>query len=304
MGLKHDEGGRLYRWGEDSPVVWLLPMVLVLLLFYLYPTADLLRLSFTDATLISPDYNYTLKTYYQILTDPDIHFTFRITFIFVFANIVLQLMLGLLIALSVNYGVKRQMFMALLTRTAVLMAWVIPGVVVGVIWKMFLSGASYGIINYLAQQIGLGEIPFLYLPNYALASTIISNVWRGTAFSMLLQYAGLQRVPDELYEAADVDGASTLKKFFHITLPLLKPILFINLVLITIYTFNTFDSVIGLTGGGPGRATEVLTLSAYYRVFQYMNLGRGASLAVVLLLINLAMSLVYYRFIRFEESVE
>jgi multiple sugar transport system permease protein len=188
------------------------------------------------------------------------------------------------------------------TRTVVLGAWMAPGVLVGIVWQMLLSSSQFGIINYMLERLGVGRLQFLVHPGLALVSVIVANVWRGTAFTMILQYAGLQRIPEELYEAAEVDGASPPQKFFRITIPLLRPILFINLVLITIYTFNTFDMVIALTRGGPARSTQVLTLGAYEQVFSFFSLGRGSAIAVILLLINLTMAIVYYRLVLSREE--
>jgi len=173
----------------------------------------------------------------------------------------------------------------------------IPGVLVGIVWRMILSSSNFGILNYLIELLGMERVPFLVEPAIALTCVIGANVWRGTAFSMILQYAGLQRIPPQLYEVAEVDGANAVQRFFHITLPQLRPILFVNLVLITIYTFNTFDMVMSLTGGGPARTTEVMTLSAYKQVFKFFNMGRGSSIAVLLLFINLVMAVAYYKFI-------
>jgi len=176
------------------------------------------------------------------------------------------------------------------------MAWVIPGVIIGVIWNLFLSEANYGILNYFIQLVFNTKISFLSSQDLALYSVIIANVWRGTAFSMIILYGGLKQISEELYEAASIDGASTLDKFFKITIPQLKPVIFINMVLITIYTFNTFDMIMALTGGGPGRSTEVISLNIYNTVFGHLELGRGSVLAVILFFINLSITLFYYNF--------
>ena len=124
---------------------------------------------------------------------------------------------------------------------------------------------------------------------------MLANVWRGTAFSMILLYAGLLVIPRSLYEAAEVDGATALKQFWYITLPQLRPILLVNTILISIFTLNTFDLILPLTGGGPGRATEVLALYAYNTVFRNFDLSNGAVLAVLLLLISVVFTFFYVR---------
>jgi multiple sugar transport system permease protein len=128
----------------------------------------------------------------------------------------------------------------------------------------------------------------------------VANIWRGTAFSMLLLYAGLQGVNKELYEAARVDGASRVRQLWHVTLPQLRPILLVDVILITIATLNTFDMVLPLTGGGPAQATEVLALHIYNTVFTNFNIASGSVFAVFLLLIGLALTAIYRRLLRAE----
>jgi len=279
------------------PLKWLLPMLVMLILFYLYPMIDVIRYSFTNVSILRPTYRYTLDSYLKIMQDPEILHTFYVTFTFVFSNVMAQLVIGMLLALFLNFGIRNRYPMTIAVRTVVLIAWMIPGVLVGIVWRLLLSSSNFGIINYLLEVIGFKRIEFLVQPPVALLSVIIVNIWRGTAFTMIMEYAGLQRIPEQLYEAAKVDGAGAITQFFRITLPLMKPILFINLVLITIYTFNTFDMILALTGGGPARATEVLTLSAYTQMFKFFSMGTGAAISVILLVINMSMAYVYYRFI-------
>jgi multiple sugar transport system permease protein len=289
--------------GENRPTVWMAPLLAVVTLFYLYPAFEVLRFSFTNASLQRPDYVYTLDTFVNALSDPVLYKVIRITAIFVLASIVLQLVLGLLIAVAVNRARARRLPGMVFMRSIILSAWVMPGIVIGIVWQIIFTEASYGLANLLLAPVGLGGVTWLSDPNLALMSIIIANVWRGTAFSMILQYAGLQSIPDELYEAAEVDGASKLQSFWHITIPQLRPILMINIILITISTMNTFDMILPLTGGGPGQATEVLSLHTYNVIFREYSLAGGAVLAVIMLLISLALTLAYRRLLRSEGAV-
>ena len=286
-----------------SRLAWLAPAIAFLAVFMVLPLLDVVRLSFTTASIIEPEYSYTLSSYAKVFGDKDFLWSLSITFIFVAANCVLQIPLGLLIALAVHAGRDKNVYGSILARTAVLTAWIIPGVLVGILWKTLLSSASSGIINHFVQALGMERIPFLLDPLYAVISIIVANVWGGAAFCMILQYAGLQRIPAELYEVSRVDGARAWQQFFHITLPQLKPILFINLVLITISSFNTFDMIATLTSGGPAGTTEVLTLAAYIQVFTYWNMGRGAAIAVLLLAITVIMTIVYYKLFQLDEDI-
>jgi multiple sugar transport system permease protein len=253
--------------------------------------------------LLEPNYDYTLNTFKNVLSDPVLYKVLRITAIFVLASVVLQLALGLLIAVAVNRARRRRLPGMVFMRSVILSAWVMPGVVIGIVWAIILNEASYGLANLVLAPVGLGGMAWLSDPNLALMSIIIANVWRGTAFSMILQYAGLQSIPDELYEAAEVDGASTLQSFWYITIPQLRPILMINIILITISTLNTFDMILPLTGGGPGQATEVLALHTYNVIFREYSLAGGAVLAVIMLLISLVLTIAYRRLLRSEGAL-
>ncbi len=293
-------------WSEsirDSPTLWLLPLAVVLGVTFLFPVFEIARLSFTDASLLDDDYSYTLESYLDLFRSPYFANMLWVTAIFVFASVFLQMLLGFLIALLVDQGAKRGMRTSIVTRTAVLSAWAIPGVIIGIIWSILYEQSAAGILNYALSFVGFGEVPFLSDPQVALASVTLANVWRGTAFSMILLYAGLQTLPDDVMEAAKVDGANAWQRLTRVMLPLLAPMLFINLVIVSIETFNTFDMVLALTGGGPGRSTEIAALSVYNQIFEQFNLGQGAATAVLLVAVNLIMTFVYVRFLERDEGV-
>jgi multiple sugar transport system permease protein len=288
---------------ENRPAVWMAPLLAIVTLFYLYPAFEVLRFSFTNSSLLQQNYDYTLRTYVRTLGDSVLYEVIWTTAVFVIASVVLQLALGLLIAVAANRASRRKLPGMVFMRSVILSAWVMPGVVIGIVWAIVLNEASYGLMNLLLSTVGIGSVAWLSNPNTALVSIIIANVWRGTAFSMILQYAGLQSIPDELYEAAEVDGAGALQSFWYITIPQLKPIILINIILITISTLNTFDMILPLTGGGPGRATEVLSLRTYNVIFGQFSLAGGAVLAVIMLAISLGLTLAYRRLLRSEGTV-
>ncbi len=260
------------------------------------------RLSLTDATDAATPAHYTLASYRSLLGSSEFLAMARVTGIFVAASIAGQLVCGLLIAALVCAGERRRLPGAALVRAIVLVGWVLPGVVIGIVWKLLLDESGAGIMAYAASLLGARNPTFLSAPVPALFWVTMANIWRGTAFSMIMQYAGMKTVPPELYEAATVDGAGALQKFRYVTLPSLRGILLINLVLITIATLNTFDMVLPLTGGGPGRATEVVALYIYHLVFSEFQIGRGAAVAVVLMAIGLALSACYARMLQRERA--
>jgi multiple sugar transport system permease protein len=279
----------------ERPLVWLLPLAVLLLATYVYPAIDVMRYSFTNATLLAPTFDYTLASYEAVTRNPDLAGILRVTFIFVAASVLLQLVLGLLVALALRRGVKRGLRGVAVVRVVVLASWIVPGVAGGIVWQLMFNEASYGFLNGILRAAALPPVAWLSDPDLAIWSAVLANAWRGTAFSMILLYAGLVVIPASLYEAAEVDGANALQQFWYITLPQLRPILLINTILISIFTLNTFDLILPLTGGGPGRATEVLALYAYNTVFRNFDLSNGAVLAVLLLAISIAFTFFYVR---------
>ncbi len=288
----------------EKPATWLAPLLLFIAVFYLYPLIDVVRLSFTNAGSVSEPYDYTLSSFSAVLTSPDFAAMLWVTAIFVIASVAGQLIAGLLIATLLIEGEKRQIPGASFVRSVVLIGWVLPGVVIGIVWKLLLDETGSGILASVATAFGWTNVTFLSAAGPALFWVIVANVWRGTAFSMLMQYSGMKTIPPELYEAARVDGAGFWQQFRYITIPSLKRVTMINLILISIATLNTFDMIVPLTGGGPGRATEVIALYIYNVVFVEFSLGRGAAVAVVLMLFGLALTLLYFRFFLAREDEE
>ncbi|TFJ92192.1 carbohydrate ABC transporter permease [Lentibacillus salicampi] len=300
MSVKNKNGlgqSKMKKRISNSALPWLLPLLSVLVFVFLFPVVEIVRLSFTNATLNGGEYSYTLDSYISLFTNPGFMQMLIVTGIFVFFSITFQMLFGFLVALIIDQGEKWNLKGTVLTRTAVLTAWAIPGVIIGVIWQMLYNETDAGIINYLLSIVGIGPVPFLSDPTTALIAVTFANVWRGTAFSMILIYAGLKTLPSDVIEAAKIDGANAIQRGMKVILPMLTPMLLINLVIISIDTFNTFDMVMALTGGGPGQSTEVISLSIYNSIFNQFNLGQGAATSVVLLTINVAMTIVYILFL-------
>ncbi|WP_246018352.1 carbohydrate ABC transporter permease [Pelagibacterium montanilacus] len=282
---------------QSHPLPWLMPVIVVIGAFYLYPILDALRLAFTNASLTGGEEVYSLAALRAVLTNPALPTVLGNTAIFTAASVVGQMLLGLGIALLVVRGERNSLPGMLVLRTIVLAAWVVPGVANGVIWSMLFSEAPFGAINSTLGLMGIAPVSWLSSPQNAMISVIIANIWQGTAFSMIVIYAALKGIDETLYEAAAVDGALPWERFAFITLPQIKVALLINAILITIQTLNTFDAVISLTGGGPGRATEVLSLFTYNTVFNNFDLAGGSVLSIVLLVIALALAGLYALFL-------
>lgn len=292
-----------FKKASQGPILWLAPLFLVLCVFYLIPLVDVIKTSFTNATMTNPKGNgFTWTSYIKVFQDEAFGEIIFVTFFFVGFSVIFQFLLGFVIALVVDAAESRNMRGTVLTRTISLISWAIPGVAIGIIWKILYAETGSGILNYLLSIFGIKQIAFLSDPATALLSTSIANVWRGTAQSMILLYAGVKTVDKQLLEAASIDGASSIKKLIHITIPGMKSVIMINVLLNIINTFNTFDMIMPLTGGGPGRSTEVLVLSVYRNIFQQLDLGKGCAVAVILLMINIAFSVGYFILNRGDEA--
>ncbi|WP_176084686.1 sugar ABC transporter permease [Martelella sp. HB161492] len=276
---------------------WLLPLVLILGAFYLYPVFEVFRLSFGDATLLQPATHYSFSTFLDTLSRPELPQILYVTFLFTAASVIGQQLLGLMVALVVVRGEKRRLFGTTILRTTALVAWVVPGIAGGIIWKMLFNEAPFGGLNSLLRLFGAGPVQWLSDPHIAIWSAVLSNVWRGTAFSMVVMYAALKAINPVLYEASSIDGARPVQRFFYVTLPQLRGAILVNMILITIQTLNVFDAIISLTGGGPGRATEVLSLYTFNVIFRNYDLSVGAVLSILMLVISLGLALIYARFL-------
>jgi multiple sugar transport system substrate-binding protein len=278
--------------------LWLAPALVLVSVFLLYPVLDLFRLAATDARAYDNRYTYGIQTLARLAGDPEFHSMLLVTLTFVIASVIVQLGVGLGIALLIDAARRRRAKGTAVARAAIVSAWVIPGVLVGVLWRILLMENRAGIANYVLSFVHIGPLPFLSAAGAALASLIVANAWRGCAFSMILQYAGLQRIPRELHEAADLEGAGLWQRLRSIILPEIAPVLALNLALITIATLNTFDLVLPLTGGGPGRATEVVSLYMYRSAFFSLESGRAAAVAVVMLVVNIALAIAALKLVR------
>jgi multiple sugar transport system permease protein len=286
------------------PLFWLLPAVLFIAVFQLYPMVEVFRMSLTDMDLITTGESYVgLDNYRQLLGSDQFYSTLEVTVIYAVASILLQLGLGLGLAVAIDYGVRRGLRGPLVTRVTVLSAWIVPGIIIGLVWKIMLLETDVGVVNNALGRLGFDIVPFLSDAQMALFSVVLAGAWRGTAFSMIMFYAGLKRVPDQLYEAAKIDGAGPLARFRHVTLPQLKPVLFVVTILVTIYSLNSFDLIFALTNGGPGRATEVIALSMYKTAFDGYQMGMAAATAVVLLVMTLGITAVYIKLFDVSEEL-
>jgi len=179
-------------------------------------------------------------------------------------------------------------------RAMLLLPWLLPLIVASATWRSILDQDS-GILNQFLTAIGLNAVPWLTSPDVALIAVILVNIWVGIPFNVTLLYGGLQDIPGELYEAASLDGATGWKAFWHITLPNLRAVIGVVLVLGVVYTLKVLDVILGLTGGGPANATQTIAIRSYQTSFIDFEFGVGAAFSNILILISLVFAFVYLR---------
>jgi len=206
-----------------------------------------------------------------------------------------QFVFGLLLALLLDHAERRRYRFATVAYAAVLLAWVNPTVIAGFLW-VAMYDFYYGSLNTGLQALGFGPVD--WLGRFPMLAVIIGNIWRGTAFTMLIFLGALKTIPTDIYEAARVDGANTWRRFWDHTLPSLKPIAALALLSITMSTFGTFILIQTLTNGGPGSQTETIALYAFHEAFRSYAIGYGSTIAVVMLALNVAFAVLYLRWSR------
>lgn len=309
--VKKAERSKFAKQQERLAFMLLAPTLILIVVVAAWPLYQAIRLSFTNERLGSPgqgeyigleNYEDLLWNYRQRsdgsvrIGDNDFYAAVQNTVILTIASVALETLIGLGIALVINSKFAGRGFM----RTAVLVPWAIPTVVSAQMWKWMYNDV-FGVINHMLLQVGIISNPIAWLanPTTALGAIIAMEVWKTTPFMALLLLAGLQIIPGDIYEAADIDGASKVQQFFTLTLPLLKPAILVALIFRTLDALRIFDAIKVMTGGGSG--TEVMATYAHKNLFDFQKLGYGNAISVVIFLIIAIFVVVYVTTIKIEE---
>lgn len=275
---------------------FVLPALIYMVAFFGYPIIKNVVMSFQayDFTTFfnghAPFVGF--DNYAATFSDPIFLRALGNTGLFTIGSIIGQFVIGMGLALYF----RRRFPLSGFLRSLLLLPWLLPMIVSAAVWRWILEQDN-GALNEFLSGIGLisDPIPWLNSSDTALIAVIMVNIWLGIPFNVVLLYSGLQSIPDELYEAGQLDGATGWKSFWHITLPMLRPVVSVVLLLGVIYTIKVLDLIIGLTGGGPANATQTLATRSYEMSFVEFDFGQGAALSNILILIALAFSLVYLR---------
>ena len=268
------------------------------------PAINGIYISFTNQALTGPTAANPrfvgLANYRKLFSDPRFFDSVKKSFIFVIGSAIIgQAGLGLLLAVLTNERRRiwnKISFMGRLTTTICYLCWVTPETVIGFSWISYL--APEGFLNRILTTLGLQ--PVNWIIRFPMPCIILANIWWGTGWSLMLFKSALESIPSEIQEAAEVDGASGWQRFRYITLPLLVGPIMVDLILITIWTYGVFGLPLMLTGGGPARRTELMTIYAYRTAFKFFELGYGTTVSIGILLITMVLAIFYYKLLRRE----
>lgn len=269
--------------------LFLVPNVLLFLTFTLFPILAGLAISFTRWDLLQPWQFIGLGNYARLTEDPDFGKTLGNTFYFTFGVIPPQTVLALLIAVGLNQRLRGLSFY----RTAFFVPVVTSEIAVAMVWQ-WLYQPEYGVINSMLQLVGIQGPKWLFSEEWAMPSVIAVSVWKNVGYSIVIFLAALQGVSEDLYEAAKIDGAGAIARFFNITIPMITPSIFFVVVMSVIGSFQVFGLIYVLTQGGPAKATTVLVYYLYQNGFQWFAMGYAAALAYVLFALVLIMTLIQW----------
>ena len=279
-----------------EPYLFLTPAFAILLVFLIFPLFWNIYISLHDVSLITiiKEWRYVgWQNFLGLIDDYNFHTSLKVTFLFVAGSVTLQFGVGLLISTLLNQKVRASGVL----RAVFIIPWTISAVIAAFSFK-FILDYNFGILNYLFDKIGLQPVNWLSDPNMVVWSLVIANMWYGTPFTMLFLTAGIFSINPTIYEAAIIDGATKIKSFFYITLPLLKPFIVINLILITMWSVNFFDLQLVMTGGGPLFASTTASLYMYRQAFEFGLLSKGAAAGLILVTINLVVTFNYIKLLR------
>ena len=280
-----------------------LPAIIYITIFLVVPLVYNIWLSISDANgsnLLTGDYHPTgFANYKEMLASPGFWNGVKLSAIFTVASLALQFLVGYALALFFRKPFPGNGII----RALLLVAWILPAVVTGTIFR-WMFDSDFGVINYFLTSMHLVDKPVMWLtgPTTAMVAVVVAHLWVGMPFNMLLILSGLHTIDDGLYEAAEVDGAGPIRTFFSITEPLMRPVVFSLLLLGVINTYKVFDLIYTMTKGGPVEATTTLPIFTYLQTFKVFDFGNGAAASMLTMVLPLALSWFYVRSLDKEDA--
>ena len=275
-------------------LILIIPAVVVIFGIVIYPLLNALYQSFFNTNLVYPQLTkfIGLGNYLSILKDTYFWKSIYNTVYFTVISIILELIFGFIVALTLN----EKFFMKWLVRTLIIIPWAIPPVVNATVWK-WIANSEYGSLNSILYSLGIIKEYRIWLSNpfWSMMAVILADVWKYTPLVAIMFLAALQTIPEDLYEAAKIDGASSFRRTMSITIPLIKPTIIVVLILRTFEAFKVFDLIFVMTRGGPAFKTTVISYFTYLETFSQLNIGRGSAIAYIIVIFMSVLSYLYIR---------
>lgn len=291
MEEKKAERQGFLSWVKLRPYAMIFPAILIFCLFFIYPIGYMIYLSFHDWNFVSPVKDFVgASNFSYLLSDRDFREVISNSFIYTFFTVFLTISLSLLLALWLNRGGAVYSFM----QASIFSPHIISLVSVSMLW-MWIMDADYGLLNWFLNLIGMESVMWLTSPDYALTSLILVAVWKGIGFNTLVFIAGLQSIPKDLYEAAELDHTPPWRRFLKITVPMLSPTLFFLTIIGVINSFQVFETINLMTAGGPINSTNTFVYYIYQYGFQFFKIGYASAAGVILLVILSVLTVVYFK---------
>jgi ABC-type sugar transport system permease subunit len=284
---------RIRLWG----IAFVLPTLMFFAVFKYGPMVWAIDLSFNSYDMVSAPQFVGLDNYRALFADPIFRETLLNTFVYIAGSTILTTVIGLSLALAINTGIPGARY----CMTAMFLTNLMPIIAVCLVWRFLLH--PYGLVNQILQPLGFGRIDWLTSSSTAMPAIIMVTVWRFAPYFMVIFLAALLALPEDYYEAAELDGAGAIRRFFHITLPLLMPTIFFVVVVSALLCARIFLMPYLITGGGPGNATRVLSMLIYETGFSYLKMGQAAAISVVLFTIMMVFTGLQIRLFARSEQV-
>lgn len=283
-----------------TPYFYILPAVLLVTTFVIVPMVVGLKTSFYYYKLNDiKQYFCGFENYIKVFNDSIFVVALKNSFWWVVISLFFQVALGVSLALALNKPFRgRKLYQAL-----VLSPWSVSGFLIGLIWKWLFNG-QYGLVNDILMKLGLVSEPLSFLsnPSLALKSTIVANIWYGIPFFAIMTLAALQSIPEELYEAADIDGATQAAKLINITFPYIKPALLTSILLRVIWIFNFADIIYIMTNGGPANSSETMATYVMFKAYTALDFGQASAIGVIFIIILAIYVAFYLWFTNYEKA--
>jgi multiple sugar transport system permease protein len=285
--------------GGAFAILLVLPGLALLVAVVLYPLISSLVTAFFEQSLVEPGRRFVGLENLQAVLDSDFLPLLRQTLVFTVGTTLVPFVIGFALALALNTRIKGRGFL----RGAFLLPWLVPAVVTSFLW-MWIFNANYGVANGVLEALGIVDEPEAWLssPGTAMAAVIIAKTWASFPWMMVMLLAGLQTVPPELHEAAQVDGAGTIRRFRSVTVPHLRGIIGLVLLLELIWNFQHFDTIYVMTGGGPAGTTETFAVAVYDTFYKGHDLGKAGAIGLLWMVLLLVLVVGYLRVVDREEK--